>query len=260
MLGVPNPGPVPGGREGQNVRMSARYHLNADVGEGFDTDAALIEIVTQVNVACGFHAGDADTMRTVCSLARDRGVDVGAQPSYRDRENFGRVDVEIGYDDLVRDLTEQVETLQAIARSVGVVVSYVKPHGALYNRVVRDEQQALAVVDVALRHGLPLLTLPGSVSERVMRERGGRALREFFADRAYAAEGRLVARSEPGALITDPAEVGARVRQLVSEGTLRTIEGETLAVDADSICVHGDSPRAVELAAAVRDALGSAVR
>jgi len=240
--------------------MRAAYHLNADVGEGFGTDAELIEIVTQVSVACGFHAGDADTMRTVCALALQRGVEVGAQPSYRDRENFGRVDVEIGYDDLVRDLTEQVETLQAIAASVGAAVSYVKPHGALYNRVVRDEQQARAVVDVARRYGLPLLTLPGSVSERLMAESGGRVLREFFADRAYAADGRLVARTVAGSLVTDPAEVAARVRQLVTEGTVRTIDGGVHDVAADSICVHGDSPRAVELAAAARRALGPAIR
>ncbi len=240
--------------------MNPQYDLNADVGEGFGTDAALIEVVTQVNVACGFHAGDADTMRTVCRMALDRGVEVGAQPSYRDRENFGRVDVEIGYADLVRDVTEQLEVLQTIAAGVGATVSYLKPHGALYNRIVRDEEQAQAVVDVAQLHGLPLLTLPGSVSERLMTASGGHVLREFFADRAYDASGRLVARTVAGSLVTDPTEVGERVRQLVSEGTVRTIDGGTLGVEADSICVHGDSPRAVELAAAARAALGSALR
>ncbi len=240
--------------------MTVRYHLNADVGEGFDSDVDLIEIVTQVNVACGFHAGDEQTMRTLCSMAVEHGVEVGAQPSYRDRENFGRVDVEIGHDDLVRDLTEQVETLRTAAREVGASVSYLKPHGALYNRIVHDAEQAGAVADVAMHFDLPLMTLPGSVAQRLVEDRGGSVIREFFADRAYDADGRLVARSADGSLITDPEEVGRRVRRLLATNTVATIDGGSIDVEVDSICIHGDTPKAGELAQAARDALGLAAR
>lgn len=240
--------------------MTVRYHLNADVGEGFDSDSELIEIVTQVNVACGFHAGDEQTMRTLCTLAVEHGVAVGAQPSYRDRENFGRVDVEIGYDDLVRDVIEQVATLQAVAAGVSATVSYLKPHGALYNRIVHDQQQARAVVDVALRHGLPLMTLPGGVAQGLVEARGGQVIREFFADRAYDSDGRLVSRSRQGSLITDPDEVGERVRHLLATSTVTTIDGGSIDVEVDSVCIHGDTPKAGALARAAREALGLAVQ
>jgi 5-oxoprolinase (ATP-hydrolysing) subunit A len=243
-----------------NGRMTVRFHLNADVGEGFGSDAELIEIVTQVNVACGFHAGDPKTMRSLCTLAVENGVMVGAQPSYRDRENFGRVDVEIGYDDLFGDVNEQVETLQSVAERVGAVVAYLKPHGALYNRIVHDQEQARAVVDVALRHGLPLMTLPGSVAQRLVEAGGGTVIREFFADRAYTADGRLVSRSVPGSLLTDPKQVGGRVRRLLDTGAVTTIDGQDIEVEVDSICVHGDTPHAGDLARAARDALGLAAR
>jgi len=240
--------------------MTVRYHLNADVGEGFDTDAELLEVVTQANVACGFHAGDAQTMRTVCALAVTHGVEVGAQPSYRDRENFGRADVEIGYGDLVRDLTEQVEALQAIAREVGTNVAYLKPHGALYNRIVHDADQARAVVDVALRFELPLMTLPGSVAQGLAEDSGGTVIREFFADRGYDQDGRLVSRSIDGSVISDPDAIGERIHQLLATGSVTTIDGCTVELEADSICVHGDTPDAVALARAARDALGLALQ
>lgn len=240
--------------------MAVLYHLNADVGEGFDSDAELIEVVTQVNVACGFHAGDAATMRRLCAMAVEHGVQVGAQPSYRDRENFGRVDVEIGYDDLVRDLVEQVETLGSIADAEGTRVRYLKPHGALYNRIVRDEEQARAVVDVALRYDLPVMTLPELVAHRLVEDSGGTVIREFFADRAYQADGRLVPRSTEGAVISDPERVSQRVKQLLATDTVTAIDGTALTVDVESICIHGDTPKAGQLAKAARHALGLAVQ
>jgi UPF0271 protein len=240
--------------------MTVRYHLNADVGEGFDTDAELLALVTQGNVACGFHAGDESTMRAVCELAVAHDVQVGAQPSYRDRENFGRADVEIGYADLVRDLTEQLEALQVVAREAGTKVTYLKPHGALYNRIVHDADQAKAVADVALQRGLPLMTLPGSVAHRLVEDSGGRVIKEFFADRAYDNQGRLVPRSVEGSVISDPEAVGERIRQLLSTETVTAIDGTSVELEADSICVHGDSPDAVALATAARDALGLALQ
>ena len=240
--------------------MAVRLHLNADVGEGFPYDAALMEVVTQANVACGFHAGDETQMSTVCRYAKEHGVSVGAQVSYRDREGFGRRDVEIDHESLVRDLTEQVHALREVAAAADVTVDYLKPHGALYNRAVWDAGQAAAIVEVCLENRLPLMCLPGSVALRSLAAAGGSTIREFFADRAYGADGRLTPRGRQGAVITEPAVVGRRVQQLVENGTVITIDGARLSVQADSICVHGDTDGAIGIARAVRAALGSALR
>ena len=150
----------------------------------------------------------------------------GAQPSYRDRENFGRADVEIGYADLVRDLTEQLEALQAVAREAGTEVTYLKPHGALYNRIVHDADQAKAVVDVALQFGLPLMTLPGSVAHRLAEDSGGRVIREFFADRAYDSRGPAGAALGRRIGHLRPRGVGERIRQLLATETVTAIDGD----------------------------------
>jgi UPF0271 protein len=235
--------------------VPATLDLNADVGEGFDTDAELFAVITSANVACGFHAGDHATMVTCCELAVRNQVSVGAQVSYRDREGFGRRDVEIGHDALLADIEEQIERLCDAAGSTGAVVSYLKPHGALYNRVVWDAEQAAAVVEAARRHTLPLLGLPESVVLQQGAAAGLTTYREFFADRGYTAAGRLVARSEPAALVDDSEEVAARAARLVREGLVRSVDGVDVAVEADSVCVHGDTPGAVALAGAVRRAL-----
>jgi 5-oxoprolinase (ATP-hydrolysing) subunit A len=235
--------------------MQPRYDLNADVGEGFGFDDDLLDVISSANVACGFHAGDPLTMRTLCGWAADRDVAVGAQVSYRDREGFGRRDVEIAEPDLVADLTEQVEALAAAATDASTSVRYLKPHGALYNRCVYDVEHARAVVSVATTYALPVLGLPGSVLLDLANAAGVRAHREFFADRAYDAAGHLVARAVPGAVIEDPALVGARVRRLVRSGTVASVDGGELDVAADSICVHGDTAGAASLATSVRRAL-----
>lgn len=228
------------------------YDLNADVGEGFDTDDELLDVITSANVACGFHAGDRDTMRYLCACAAERGVAVGAQVSYRDREGFGRRALDVAYDVLVADVTEQVLDLTEAAAAAGIRLSYLKPHGALYNRVVNDDGQAAAVVAVASRFGLPVLTL---ASSRLAERAGAAGLstyREFFADRTYDDEGRLVSRDQPGAVIDSATVVRGRVRSLVADGRVQTVTGRSLGVQADSICVHGDTAGAVELARAVR--------
>jgi UPF0271 protein len=222
--------------------------LNADVGEGFGTDDALLQIVTSANVACGFHAGDTGTMRDVCRIAVGAGVAIGAQPSYRDREGFGRRDVEVGTEQLVADLCEQVEALREAAAEAGGAVRYLKPHGALYHRAGHDDAHAEAVVEACRRYDLPVLALPGSRLLALAAEAGLGGYREYFADRAYGADGRLVPRSEPGAVLTDPDEVARRVRAMA---------GGSEALTADSVCVHGDSPGAVRLARATRSALVS---
>lgn len=234
------------------------YDLNADVGEGFGYDEALLAVVTSANVACGFHAGDAATMRATCDLAAARMVSVGAQVSYRDREGFGRRRRDVEPTVLRDDVVEQVAALAQAAEAAGVTVSYLKPHGALYHRVVADEEQAAAVVGAAASWRLPVLGLPGSRLLELAADAGLDARREFFADRAYDAEGGLVSRSEPGALVTDLTQVVGRVRQLVEEATVTAVDGSTVSVAADSICVHGDTPDAARLARAVADTVTAA--
>ncbi len=215
--------------------------LNADLGEGVTDDAGLLEVVTSANLACGFHAGDAETMRRVCDLAAERGVVVGAQVSYRDRESFGRARMDVSGDVLAEWVAEQVELLREIATGSGIEVGYVKPHGALYNRVVDDEEQAVAVL---LASGsLPVLGLPGSTILRLAEERGRTGIREGFPDRGYTSEGRLLPRDQPGALVEDVAAIASNAVAMAEKG------------EVQSVCVHGDSPHAVGAARAVRRAL-----
>ena len=241
-----------------NGGVRTTLDLNADVGEGFETDAELFALITSANVACGFHAGDAATMRTCCELAIRNGVAVGAQVSYRDREGFGRRDVEIGADALLSDIEEQLAGLRDAATAGGARVGYIKPHGALYNRIVWDDTQAAAVVAAASRHGLPVLGLPGARVLDIAAEAGVRTFREFFADRGYTAAGRLVPRSEPNAVLADADEVAARAVRMAVDGAVRSVDGVDVSVAADSVCVHSDTPGAVSLARAVRLALEEA--
>jgi UPF0271 protein len=239
--------------------------LNSDLGEGYGSwrltdDEALLEVVTSANVACGFHAGDPQIMVRVVRAAAARGVAVGAQVSYADLRGFGRRPVVVTADELYADVVYQIGALDAVARSAGTRVSYVKPHGALYNRIVDDEEQAGAVV-AAIRDydgRLPLLTLPEGVAARTASAAGLAVVREAFADRGYTAAGRLVARTEPGALVTDVDEVVARVVRLARDGLVRAVSGEDVEVRVDSVCVHGDTPGAVALARSVRDGLAAA--
>ena len=239
--------------------------LNSDVGESFGRwvlgdDEAVLASVTSANVACGFHAGDPTTLRRTCELAAAAGVLVGAQVGYRDLAGFGRRFIDMDPRELTDDVIYQIGALQALAAVSGSSVRYVKPHGALYNAIVHHEIQASAVVDavLAIDRTLPLLGLPGSAVLAIAAERGLRTVPEAFADRGYTAAGTLVARSAPGALLSDPAEVAQRVVRMVVDGTLVAVDGTTIDVRAESICVHGDSPGAVQMARAVAAALGQA--
>lgn len=222
--------------------MTRTIDLNADLGEEITDDAALLVIVTSANVACGFHAGTPETMRLVCGEAARRGVAIGAQVSYLDREGFGRRRMDVPAEVLADQVAEQVTTLMEHARAAGVVVSYVKPHGALYNRVVDDVEQASAVL--AGSGDLPVLGLPGGVLLEMAALGGRQVWREGFPDRGYTSEGRLVPRDQPGALVSDPVSVAANAVRLASS--------------VDSVCVHGDSPGAVGAARGVRAALEGA--
>ena len=245
--------------------------LNADLGEEVRTssldaaalDAALLDVVTSANVACGAHAGDDATMARVCAQAVERGVAIGAQVSYVDRANFGRRRLDVPADVLVRQLVEQLGGLRAHARAAGGRVAYVKPHGALYNAAADDPDVADAVVRALLQDAqdhrqLPLLTLPGCALALRARASGLEVVAEAFADRAYTATGRLVPRGEVGAVLTDVDEVVLRVLRLESEGRVRSIDGVDVAVPARSVCLHSDTDGAVELARRVRHTLWAA--
>ncbi|MGN9793251.1 LamB/YcsF family protein [Streptomyces sp. OZ13] len=239
--------------------------LNADLGEGFGRwtltdDEALLSLVTSANVACGFHAGDPGTMRRVCDTAAERGVRIGAQVSYRDLAGFGRRAMDVPANELADEVTYQIGALQAFARAAGAAVSYVKPHGALYNRVVADHEQAAAVAAGArlADPGLVVLCLPDSAMHAQAARVGLPVAEEAFADRAYTATGTLVPRSTPGAVITDPAEVARRAVALARDGRVTALTGEPVAVRARSLCLHGDTPGAVAAAGQVRAALDAA--
>ncbi|TWP37398.1 LamB/YcsF family protein [Leekyejoonella antrihumi] len=240
----------------------ARIDLNADVGESFGRwelgdDGAMLATVTSANVACGFHAGDPATLVRTCATAAERDVRVGAQVGYRDLPGFGRRFIDVAPADLFADIVYQIGALDAIARSQGSRVTYVKPHGALYNTVVTHREQAEAVVAAvrAVDPGLPLLGLPGSVLLQHAASLGQSTVAEAFADRGYTAAGTLVPRQEAGALLNDPEVVARRVVRLVTTHTLEAVDGTQLHIDADSVCLHGDSPGAVAMAKAVRSAL-----
>lgn len=240
--------------------MAARIDLNCDLGEDVDPwapgvdglDTLLLDVVTSANVACGFHAGDARVMAAVCRAAAVRGVSIGAHVSYLDREHFGRRVLDVPPDVLRAQVAYQLGALQAVARTVGATVAYVKPHGALYNTVVHDEGHARAVVEAV---DLPIVGLPGSAVQALAERRGLRTVTEAFADRGYRADGTLVPRSQDGALVTDAAQVAARVVRIADEGLVTSVDGTDVEVRAESVCVHSDTPGAVVLARSVRRAL-----
>ncbi|MGK5731809.1 LamB/YcsF family protein [Streptomyces sp. URMC 124] len=248
-----------------NVHGTAVLDLNADLGEGFGRwrltdDDALLSVVTSANVACGFHAGDPSTMRRVCERAAERDVRIGAQVSYRDLAGFGRRAMDVPPDELADEITYQIGALRAFALAAGSDVAYVKPHGALYNRTVADAEQAAAVVAGVLRAGgsLPVLGLPGSQLHEAAAGAGLPVVAEAFADRAYTAAGTLVPRRTPGAVVLDPDAVVARSVRMAREAAVTSLTGEEVTVRARSLCLHGDTPGAADLARRVRAALEAA--
>lgn len=237
----------------------ATIDLNSDLGENsaarrVSDDDAMLGVVTSANVACGFHAGEPGMIAETLRAAAGRGVTVGAHPSYRDWENFGREPLDVPAAVLQAEVEYQLGALAALARSAGTRVAYVKPHGALYNTAVRDEGVADTIIAAirAVDANLWVLALAGSVLARRAENAGLRVAREAFADRAYAPSGTLVPRSDPGAVLHDPDEVSRRMLRLVGEGTVEAIDRTPIRVEADSICVHGDSAGAVEMARAIR--------
>ncbi|GAB2688579.1 5-oxoprolinase subunit PxpA [Saccharopolyspora gloriosae] len=239
-----------------------RIDLNSDLAEGFGRwelgdDSALLGVVTSANVACGFHAGDPGVIRRACAEAAARTVAVGAQVGYRDLAGFGRRFIDVPPRELTDEVLYQLAALDGIARVEGTAVTYVKPHGALYNAIVRDEAQAAAVVEAVRAYdpALAVLGLPGSTWLAQAADAGLRVFREAFADRAYTPEATLVSRREPGAVLHDPELIARRCLRIARGEPIDAVDGTEIAVSAESICVHGDSPGAVRIAETVRDRL-----
>lgn len=228
--------------------MPGTVDLNVDLGESPERwrsgeDRRLLPLVTSANVCCGAYAGDDDLIRATCEAAVEHGVAIGAQVGYRDREGFGRRVIDLAPRELTDEVLHQIDHLAGLAGRVGGLVTYVKPHGALYHRIAHDPHQAAAVVDALLSEGslLPLVGMPGSLALQMAADQGVPIVREGFADRAYAEDGSLVPRDRPGAVLTDPDAAAAQAVSLVGS--------------VDSLCVHSDSPGAVDLLARVRAAL-----
>jgi UPF0271 protein len=223
-------------------------------------DAAMFQLVTSANVACGFHAGDPITMLDSCRAAYELDVTVGAHVGYRDLPGFGRRSLDTSFDELFGDVLYQLGALDGVAHAVGASVDYVKPHGALYNRLVHDAGQASAVVAAvnAYDPGLPILGLPGSELLKQAQEAGHPVFIEAFVDRAYRGDGTLVPRSQEGAVLHDVDAIVERAVRLATKGEVVAVDGTVVQVRPDSLCIHGDTPGAVEMAAGVRAGLEAA--
>jgi UPF0271 protein len=242
-----------------------RVDLNADVGEGaaggaLGQDPALMQSITSANVACGFHAGDPGIMRATIELARAHGVAVGAHPGFPDLEGFGRRELQVAPRDVEDFVVYQVGALAAIAAAQGVRLQHVKPHGALFNMAVRDAALADAVARATamIDTSMMLFGLPGSELNAAGRRAGLKTACEAFADRAYQPDGALVSRQQPGAVIHDADVVVERAVRMVRDQAVEAIDGSTVPLIVDTICVHGDTPGAGDLAARIRAALTAA--
>lgn len=234
--------------------------LNADLGEGAPDDADLLTLVTSANIACGGHAGDARLMQATVRAALAHGVAIGAHPSYVDREHFGRREMQLDPDQVRAEVLCQVGALDALVRAAGGRLHHVKPHGALYNQAARDPALADAIAGAVrdIDPGLAIYGLAGGELLRAAERAGLRAVAEVFADRGYRADGSLVPRSQPGALIDDTDEAVARTLRMVQEGVVQAVSGETVPLRAQTVCLHGDGPHALAFARALHAALRDA--
>lgn len=245
--------------------MARAIDLNSDLGEAFGPwtlapDEALMPLISSANVACGFHGGDPRVMERTVAHAKAAGVGIGAHPGFPDLAGFGRRTLAASADEIRTDCLYQIGALAAFCRAADVPLQHVKAHGALYNQAVKDETIAAAIADAVRSFDPTLLFLaqPGSALARAGEAAGLTVIFEAFADRAYNTDGSLVARSRPGAVLTDPKTVAKRMVRLVTEGVITTIDGDELELQADSICVHSDTPTAVAIATALRRAFDEA--
>lgn len=231
--------------------------LNVDLAEGCSNDQRLLQLVTSANVACGLHAGDFNEMRKAIRWAKENKVRVGAHPSFPDRENFGRTNMQLPDDELKACLLYQLGAVKALCDAEGVSLSYVKPHGALYNQAAKDESLA-ALIALTIKQfdpSLKLMGLSGSLMLKVAQQHGLGIISEVFADRHYLADGSLVPRSRADALVDNDEEAISQVLQMVLQGSVPTVDGQDVAIQADSICLHGDGEHAISFAEKIRKAL-----
>ncbi len=237
--------------------MKLFVDLNADLGEGSGYDSELFELISSANIATGFHAGDPASIFDSICVAKEKGVAVGAHPSLADRENFGRKEIDVPAGELLAQLVYQIGAFQSLALAAGVRPDHVKPHGALYNMAVRDEKmaEAIARATVAVDPSLMLFAPANSAMEREGRKAGLKIAREIFADRNYLNDGWLVPRTRPDALLRDPKEAADRVLRMLREGKVRSVDGRDVEARGETICVHGDTPGAVEFARELRTRL-----
>lgn len=242
-----------------------KIDINSDVGESygiysFGQDDELLEVVSSANIACGFHGGDPTGIAKTVNIAAKNGIAIGAHVSYPDLVGFGRRFIDINPENLIWDIIYQIGALEAIAKTAGTHVRYVKPHGALYNRITTDETQARAVVEAIARvdRSLTILTLPHSAVISIANSMGIKTVTESFADRAYLASGQLVPRSQANAVIHDENTIIERALQMAKDSTVTSIEGSTVDVQSDSICIHSDTPGAGSLGRKIKAALTKA--
>ena len=242
--------------------MRGSVDINSDLGEGAGTDAALMPLITSANIACGGHAGNDNTMRAAIELAMKNGVVVGAHPGYPDRERFGRVPLEMDPRELIEAVRRQIDAIAGIASRLGARVAHVKAHGALYNQAERDPAVArnilFGIQAATGGHELVVFAPPDSAMYAEAKAMGMKAAREGFIDRAYEPDGTLRPRTIAGALVTDPAAAAAQALAFLRDGGVTTTDGSFLKLEVDTLCIHGDTPGAAEIALAVREALRSA--
>ncbi len=231
--------------------------LNCDVGEGVPTDEQIIPFISSANIACGYHAGDADTIKRTIEYCMKYGVAVGAHPSWPDRDNFGRTEMQQSPDEIYRIVTEQLSIIANISQQFGCRLHHVKPHGALYNQSAKDQTIATAIAKAVVDFDASLLLfgLSGSISVTEASAIGLQTAHEVFADRTYQDDGSLTPRSQPNALIEEEAQALQQVLQLISEQTVTTVSGKIIPVKADTICIHGDGKKAVAFATSISSAL-----
>ena len=240
-----------------------RVDLNCDMGEGCGSDAELMRYITSANIACGFHAGDAATMRRTAELAVEHGVNIGAHPGYPDRENFGRSPIKMSARDLAAIVSEQVHAMRETARTAGGRLFHVKPHGALYNQAAKDPEISAAIAEAVrdVDTALVLYGLSGSASIDGAKKIGLAAAAEAFADRTYQSDGSLTPRKEDNSLVRDAGTAATQALDMVKYGRVRSVDAIMIKIVADTICIHGDGPKALTFAQVIRSALeGNGIR